>query len=465
MIEYPKPETRDLPPPPQWKKALGVGIVVMGMAMGTGELIMWPHLSTKHGLGILWLALIGITFQYFINQEVARHTAATGESFFSTSGRVIRWSPLFWLVAGILLYIWPGWTSILGTIAEKLFGFSNYSIWSYVSLGLLLIVTFLGKIAYTTLERVLKIIVPLFLLLLIIVSILNLSDEVIGDALFGLIRFGYIPKGIDIAVLLGAIVFAGAGGMLNLCVSFWYRDKGIGMGQYVERIENPITGKPTTTALHTYTFDHNKENISRWKAWMRYIRIDQGIIFWLLEVISIVLVSANAVAVLTPQGLVPSGIQVATLQAEIFSSHLGIMGEKLFLGMAYLMLFSVMWTVLDALTRIISDIVHTQARAGIYIKIFSPFKNISIHKLYYTCIVIVVLIQALLLPLKQPLTFLVISSVLGGITMALYTPLLLYINNTRLPKLVRPGIVTNIALVLATIFYFYFSYRIVELYI
>lgn len=465
MIEYPKPEIRDLPPPPQWKKALGVGIVVMGMAMGTGELIMWPHLSAKHGLGILWLALIGITFQYFINQEVARHAAATGESFFSTSGRVIRWSPLFWLVAGILLYIWPGWTSALGTIAEKLFGFGNYSIWSYVSLGLLLICTFLGKIAYTTLERVLKIIVPLFLVLLIIVSILNLSGGVIGDALSGLIRFGYMPQGIDIAVLLGAIVFAGAGGMLNLCVSFWYRDKGVGMGQYVERIENPITGKPTTTTLHTYTFDLSKENISRWKAWMRYVRIDQGIIFWLLGIISIVLVSANAVAVLTPQDLVPSGIQVATLQAEIFSSHLGIIGEKLFLGMAYLMLFSVMWTVLDALTRIISDIIHTQAQVGIYTKLFSPFKNISIHKLYYTCIVIVVVIQALLLPLKQPLTFLVISSVLGGITMTLYTPLLLYINNTRIPKLVRPGIFTNIALVLATIFYFYFSYRIVELYI
>lgn len=465
MIEYPKPEIRDLPPPPQWKKALGVGIVVMGMAMGTGELIMWPHLSAKHGLGILWLALIGITFQYFINQEVARHAAATGESFFSTSGRVIRWSPLFWLVAGILLYIWPGWTSALGTIAEKLFGFGNYSIWSYVSLGLLLICTFLGKIAYTTLERVLKIIVPLFLVLLIIVSILNLSGGVIGGALSGLIRFGYMPQGIDIAVLLGAIVFAGAGGMLNLCVSFWYRDKGIGMGQYVERIENPITGKPTATTLHTYTFDLSKENISRWKAWMRYVRIDQGIIFWLLGIISIVLVSANAVAVLTPQGLIPSGIQVATLQAEIFSSHLGIIGEKLFLGMAYLMLFSVMWTVLDALTRIISDIIHTQAQVGIYTKLFSPFKNISIHKLYYTCIVIVVVIQALLLPLKQPLTFLVISSVLGGITMTLYTPLLLYINNTRLPKLVRPGIFTNIALVLATIFYFYFSYRIVQLYI
>ena len=65
-------EKRILPQPRDWKKILGVGIVVVGMAMGTGELIMWPHLVTRYGLAILWLGLVGISIQYFINQEVAR---------------------------------------------------------------------------------------------------------------------------------------------------------------------------------------------------------------------------------------------------------------------------------------------------------------------------------------------------------------------------------------------------------
>jgi len=452
MAEYPKPETKEVPIPPRWTKAIGVGIVVMGMAMGTGELILWPHLTAKHGLGILWLALVGITLQYFINQEVARHAAATGESFFSTSGRIIRWSPFFWLIAGILLYMWPGWASILGTIASKLFQTGDYLLWSYVSLGLLLAITFLGKVAYATLERSLKIIVPVFLVLLVVVSFLNLSGETLGNALAGLVNFGYIPGDIDIAVLLGAIVFAGAGGMLNLCVSFWYRDKQIAMGAYVDRIENPITGKPTASAAHAYQFETTDENMSRWKGWMRYVRIDQGIIFWLLGVISIVLVSANAVAVLAPQGLVPSGVEVATLQAEIFGAQFGALGEKLFLAMAYLMLFAVMWTVVDALTRIISDILHTNTKVG---------TRISIHKLYYSFIVIIVVAQAILLPMQQPLTFLVISSVLGGISMAIYTPLLIYANNTKLPKKIRPNIITNVVMVFAALFYIYFTYRII----
>lgn len=73
MHNYPALEKRPLPKPPHWSKAIGVGVVVTGLAIGTGELILWPHLITKHGLALLWLALLGILFQYFINKEIARH--------------------------------------------------------------------------------------------------------------------------------------------------------------------------------------------------------------------------------------------------------------------------------------------------------------------------------------------------------------------------------------------------------
>ena len=85
MDTYSELEIQTLHKAPHWSKALGVGIVVMGLAIGTGELILWPHLITKYGPQLLWMALMGITFQYFINQEVARHALATGESFFTSS--------------------------------------------------------------------------------------------------------------------------------------------------------------------------------------------------------------------------------------------------------------------------------------------------------------------------------------------------------------------------------------------
>lgn len=460
---YPSLERRDLPKPPRWTKALGVGVVVMGLAIGTGELIMWPHLVTKYGIHLLWLALVGIIAQYFINQEVARNAVATGESFFTASARVFAPFAFFWLIAAVLMYIWPGWASAIGTTLTELTGFGNHLIWACVTLGLVLALTFTGKIAYVVLERTLKIIVPMFFVMLVVISFYNLTPALLADAFGSLAHFS-IPKDIDINVLLSAIVFAGAGGMLNLCVSLWYRDKQVGMGGYVGRITNPITGKTEAVETKGFSFAPTEENLKRWRGWMRFVRIDQGIIFTFIGFITLFLLSMNAYAVLGPKGLIPQGTEVAVVQAHIFGEQWGAIGFNAFLIMSFLMLFSVMWTVLDALTRIICDIIYTNAHVGPYRSIFSACKSCPIGKMYYTIIVIVCLVSAALLPMKQPLTLLTISAVLGGLTMAVYTPLLMVINNTRLPKPIRPSWFTNLAMTCISIFFIYFSYRIIAQY-
>lgn len=464
--KYPPLEKRDLPVPSHWTKALGVGIVVTGLAIGTGELILWPHLVADFGLGILWLALVGIIFQFFINKEVARNSIATGEGFFTSSSRVFSWLAPIWLLFAILLYIWPGWASSIGTILVELFGFGTHYMWSLITLGLVLVLTFSGEIAYQTLEKTLKIIVPTFFVMLLIISFFNLSWTDLKEAIAGVLNFGYIPEGININTLFGAIVFTGAGGMLNLCISLWYRDKQIGMGKYIGRITNPITGKKEAVPKTGYTFDtEDPEMMKRWKGWMRFVKVDQGIIFLLLGFITLFLLSLNAHAVLSPLGIVPSGMEIATIQAQIFGEQLGSFGFKLFLIMAFLMLFSVMWTVLDALTRIITDIIYTNSHVGPFNKFFIWTKNISVGTLYYVIIVIITVTGALLIPFKQPLTLLVISGVLGGMSMAIYTPLLIYMNNTRLPKKIRPNWITNIIMTIISIFFLYFTYLVITDYI
>ncbi|MFA5736941.1 MAG: Nramp family divalent metal transporter [Candidatus Paceibacterota bacterium] len=457
MTNYPPLNTKDLPSPPRWWRAVGVGIIVTGMAMGTGELVMWPNLVTQYGLAILWFALVGITLQYFINQEIARATLATGESFFTSSGRLIRWSPLFWLFSVVLIYVWPGWASTLGTILAVLIGFGHYLWWAWASLALVLIIVFAGREAYKVLEKSLKIIVPIFIIILLYISFLNLTWFNIFEALRGLFSFGYWPEEIDINILLGAIVFAGAGGMLNLCVSLWYRDKGTGMAIYSGKIKNPINGKTEAIGAIGNTFPLTESNLKNWQHWLKYLRFDQGFVFWFIGLTTIVLMSLNAYVVLEPLNLSPSGTDLAVILSEIFESQLGFWGGKLYLLMAYLMLFSVMWTIIDAMSRIISDIVYTNTQTGSLIKIFAWTKNLSLHHLYYSLILVITLIQAVLLPFSQPLVFLLLSSVLGGFTMALYTPILLYYNNRHLAKPLRPGIISNLFLFGAFVFYSAFA--------
>jgi hypothetical protein len=453
-------EHRPLPPPPHWKKVLGVGLIIMGLVVGTGELIMWPHLVTKFGLGLFWAAFLGISFQYFINQEVARQALATGESFFTSSTRIFKWFAPLWFFSAFILYIWPGWASALGTTLKELFGFGSHLIWAWLSLVLVLILTFSGRIAYLILERTLKIIIPIFFALLLIVSFLNLKVFHLKEAFLGLFNFGWLPAGIDFNIFFAAIVFAGAGGLLNLCVSLWYRDKQAGMGKYVGRITNPITGEPEAISATGYTFEPSGENLKNWKQWMKLVKIDQGIIFWFFGLITIVLISLNAYAVLTPKGLVPEGLQVAVVQAYIFGEQWGVWGFKFFLLMTFLMLFSTMWAVIDAFTRIISDILYVNSRTGPFEKYLIGLRNLSLHYLYYGLIIILVIIQAILIPLKAPLSYLTISAVLGGLAMAIYIPILIYLNNRRLAKPIRPNWITNLILIFASLFYFGLSIQI-----
>ncbi|RJQ13459.1 hypothetical protein C4553_03705 [Candidatus Parcubacteria bacterium] len=461
--QYPPLEIRELPEAPSWKNAIGVGIVVMGLAIGTGELIMWPHLITKYGLGLLWAAFLGITLQWFINHEVARHELATGESFFTSSARVFKWFAPLWLLSAVILYIWPGWAAAMGTTLKELFGFGSYLAWAWASLGLVLVLTFSGKVAYVVLEKSLKITVPSFFVLLVIISFLTLSPQQIFTALKGVLNFGWLPEGIDIDVLLGAIVFAGAGGLLNTCVSLWYRDKQAGMGKYIGRIINPITARPEAVASTGYTFEPTQTNLSRWKRWMLFMKIDQGLIFWFLGFVTLLLLSINAHAVLVPRGLVPEGLNVAVVQAYIFGDKWGEFGFNLFLIMAFLMLFSVMWTVIDAFTRIVSDIIFVNSHVGPFQKYLSWTKRFSLSQLYYALIVGLVIISATLIPFKQPLTLLTISAALGGITMAIYTPMIIYINNRRLPPQLRPGWIMNLLMAFTSVFYIFFAiYLIVD---
>jgi len=68
-----------------------------------------------------------------------------------------------------------------------------------------------------------------------------------------------------------------------------------------------------------------------------------------------------------------------------------------------------------------------------------------------------VTISAILLPLKEPFIFIIITSVLGGFVMAIYVPILIYLNNFKLPKPLRPGFITNFFMVSASLFYLYFA--------
>ena len=57
----------DLPQAPKFKNLIGPSFILLGLGLGSGELILWPYLTANWGMGIIWGAILGVTFQFFIN--------------------------------------------------------------------------------------------------------------------------------------------------------------------------------------------------------------------------------------------------------------------------------------------------------------------------------------------------------------------------------------------------------------
>lgn len=107
MHPYPVKKA-NLPPPPPLKKLLGLSFILLGLGLGSGELILWPFLTDNFGLGILWAAVLGITLQFFINMEIERYTLINGESIFVGFARKTKLAPLWFIVSTIIPWMWPG---------------------------------------------------------------------------------------------------------------------------------------------------------------------------------------------------------------------------------------------------------------------------------------------------------------------------------------------------------------------
>lgn len=55
---------QDLPEPLPLRKVLGPGVVFIGIGVSSGELIIWPFITSQIGLVFLWAAVIGVLIPF-----------------------------------------------------------------------------------------------------------------------------------------------------------------------------------------------------------------------------------------------------------------------------------------------------------------------------------------------------------------------------------------------------------------
>ena len=448
-----KTKLAPLPSPPPLRKLLGPSFILLGLGLGSGELILWPYLTAQYGLGIIWGAAIGITLQFFLNMEVERYTLAKGESIFVGLARKLHLaSPIWFFISTFIPWIWPGIIATAGLIIAHLFGWDNHvpvTIALLLGIGLLLST---GKTIYQRMEswqrRSIMIGVP-FILLLTFWLVDPQDLHMLGGGLIGRGEgFSWFPAGLSLMTFLGALAYSGAGGNLNLAQSFYIKDKGYGMGKHSGQMSTLIRDASGKLHLEGFSFKQNSKSIAVFHQWWRLINIEHGLVFWLTGLISMLaLATLSYATVFRTTDVIPDGVNFLFVQAQqIGLVTIPIIGS-IFLIVTAIMLFSTQTSIFDATSRIIAEnLVITNK------KLF-PIKNLGFYYYSILWLQIIMSIVVLQLGFTQPFKLVIVSAVLNALSMGIYSILLYWLNTTQLESAIRPNWFRRSLLLVLSLFF------------
>ena len=448
-------EYADLPEPLPLKKVLGPSVLLLAGAIGSGEFVLWPYITSQVGLALVWLTLLGVLTQYFLNMEITRYTLATGET--AVTGFTRLWKPwgLLFIIMTVVPWAWPGWATGGTTTLSFAFGFSADAI-PYITIGVLVligVVLTVSPVVYQTVEKI-----QFFMVALIVLFVLYAMFFLVGGDGYAALGRGFvevdkIPDAVDqigAATLLGAIAFAGAGGTLNLVQSNWLRDKGLGMGSRLPKVVSPFTGEEVTAPTTGYFFRRDAENMRRWNGWWKVANREQFTTFFVIGAITLfVFMALTFVTVGT--GVAEESFDFIELQGEALGDARGAWLSTTFWLIGSVVLFSTNLAVLDMVGRITADVLKTGA--------LKDNAKWSESRLYFVTVWLEIAFGSVILlsGVTQPIVLLVIASSLNGLVMFVYSCLLIQLNRGTLPREIGLKGGRLVALGWAVLFYGGFS--------
>jgi hypothetical protein len=294
-----------------------------------------------------------------------------------------------------------------------------------VLIGLILT---LAPVVYVALERAQMLKVAAVLLLFVVAAVVAIGASAWSDVPQVVTQPRIPVSELGFALLLGALAFAGGGGGQNLVQANWIRDKGFGMGSYVPRLVSPVTGQPEAAPSTGYVFEPTEGNLRRWRGWWKFANVEQLSTFVLITFITILFTSLLAYSTVFGREGLANDISFIQTEGEVLGERVGSWFQYLFWAIGAFSLFAAALGIVDYTSRLTADVVKT-----------SYARNANESKLYAGLVwgLVAIGIVVLLVGFTQPLVLLVISAVVGGFMMFLYSGLLILINRKILPRPIR----------------------------
>ncbi len=464
MADLPAWGKDDLPEPLPFNarnlfRVIGPGAIMLAASIGGGEWLVGPAIAVKHGLGILWIATLGIFLQLLFNLEGIRYTLYTGEPILSG---IMRLKPgaNFWATFYIALTAAQlGVPALASGCSTVIFTFgsgrlpaedgSDRMTLLFITYGIILFATGLllfGGTIERMLEKLSWAMVLYIFVFLIAVNFLAVPWRHSAETAAGFFQFGYLPEGIDWMLLAALATTAGSGGIGNLTITNWVRDKGMGMGGCVGAIPSAFGGEHVQLSHVGKVFPINESNLRRWKTWWQYVKADQ-VWLWGLGCFLGMFLNVNLASAIIPPGTSMAGEAAGAYQAHYLS-------QNLWRGLWYFGLLNGFWILFsthlgntDVLVRTITDTLWTSS---------TPIRSnprLGVGKLYYTLLIGFTVWGLIVVHFASAMTLFKVLAAIAGVVLVPSAIQILRVNTTLLPPELRPSWWRRAALVGCSLFY------------
>lgn len=447
------------PTPIPLKKLIGPSFVILALGLGSGEVILWPYLASNYGLGIIWGALIGITFQYFINMEIERYALVKGESVFIGIARFWKLAPLWFILSTFAGFGLPGIIAASAKVFASITGIGDFRMVAIVSLLGIGVILSSGKTVYGLMEKLTKTVILACVPCLLLLAVFLSSTTDWSALVQGFVGIGegyrFLPEGIALATFLGAFAYAGAGGNLNLTQSIYVKEKGYGMGKYAQKIAGLFKhhSAEQTFSLEGKTFQMNTTAKKNFSIWWRRISIEHVLVFWFVGTLSISLLALLAYTTTFGATNNGEGITFLLTEGRVIGEQLGPLVGWGFLLIIAVMLFQTQLGVMDSTSRIMAE------NAAVMQMHYNSKGTVRLSKMYFVFLwsQLAFGILVILAGYTEPKALIVVSACMNAVAMFVHIGLVAILNSRTLPKPFQASLPRKLLLGVIFVFFGVFS--------
>lgn len=466
----------DLPAPPPFSlknlfRIIGPGAILLATSIGGGEWLVGPAHATKHGASLLWIVTVAIGFQLVFNLQAIRYTLYTGEPIY---GGILRlWpGPKFWGVFYCLLaFLQLAWPALALSCANTLFGLYFHRLPEdansveaiaqaqlnarWIAVGVIVVV--LGILHFGgTVERMLEkaswCMLVLIFSFLVVVNVWFVPVDVWIHNLRGF--FGLVPASggeIDWALLGALAATAGTGGIGNLTITNWMRDKGFGMGALTGAIPSAIGSREIKLSPFGKVFKASGQNLASWKQWCRYVFADQVLVWALFCFIGMFLNVNLATHIMGGKSM--EGLSAGAYQAQELARIAWSGFWYITLLNGFWILFSTQLGNTDILVRTITDVLWLASSR------VRNWRGGDVRGVYYGLLFVASSFGIATLWWSGAMSLFKLLANMAGLVLALASFQVIRVNRRFLPGALRPRLMSEILLVACGLFYSFFTVR------